>query len=222
MLSCGRNTWRVRATLDGYVRAMNRFCNDGMPQGPYCQQQQVRGLASGKPSSPSPQCPPHERSKTLALSPSRSSSPHFPEPTPSPTSCSGLSKASDVYGHDPIQVGLWGMPIAFSILAGAIIVLGLLLCLRGDSRHNCRVWCARCGQNRQHARSVGPIYPFLALALDGLSCHRLSSQRSSARGYNHHSLSTRAVDRSHCWLHWPHGVLQHLHIIPHTQRDQMN
>lgn len=43
-------------------------------------------------------------------------------------------QAFNVYGHDPVQVGLRGMPIGFSILAGAVIVLGLLSFLRGHNR----------------------------------------------------------------------------------------
>jgi hypothetical protein len=36
-----------------------------------------------------------------------------------------------VYGHDPIGVGIRGLPIGFSILAGACIVLVLLSVLKG-------------------------------------------------------------------------------------------
>ena len=44
------------------------------------------------------------------------------------------TQAFNVYGHDPIGVGLRGLPIGFSILAGAVIVLMLLSILRGHNK----------------------------------------------------------------------------------------
>jgi MFS family permease len=44
------------------------------------------------------------------------------------------TQAFNVYGHDPIGVGLRGMPVGFSILAGACIVLWLLSLLRGHNK----------------------------------------------------------------------------------------
>jgi hypothetical protein len=44
------------------------------------------------------------------------------------------TQAFNVYGHDPVGVGLRGMPIGFSILAGACIVLWLLSVFRGNNR----------------------------------------------------------------------------------------
>ncbi|PGH29526.1 hypothetical protein GX50_07721 [[Emmonsia] crescens] len=44
------------------------------------------------------------------------------------------TQAFNVYGHDPIQVGIRGIPVAFSILAGACIVLWLLSVFRGHNR----------------------------------------------------------------------------------------
>ena len=44
------------------------------------------------------------------------------------------TQAFNVYGHDPVGVGLRGMPIGFSILAGACIVLWLLSVFRGHNR----------------------------------------------------------------------------------------
>jgi hypothetical protein len=41
------------------------------------------------------------------------------------------TQAFNVYGHDPIGVGVRGIPIGFSILAGACIVLVLLSVLKG-------------------------------------------------------------------------------------------
>lgn len=44
------------------------------------------------------------------------------------------TQAFNVYGHDPIGVGVRGIPIGFSILAGACIVLWLLSVFRGNNR----------------------------------------------------------------------------------------
>jgi len=44
------------------------------------------------------------------------------------------TEAYNVYGHDPIGVGLRGLPVGFSILAGACIILVLLSILRGKIR----------------------------------------------------------------------------------------
>ena len=44
------------------------------------------------------------------------------------------TQAFNVYGHDPVGVGIRGIPIGFSILGGAVIVLVLLSALRGYNR----------------------------------------------------------------------------------------
>ncbi|EAT76787.2 hypothetical protein SNOG_15949 [Parastagonospora nodorum SN15] len=44
------------------------------------------------------------------------------------------TQAFNVYGHDPIGVGIRGIPVGFSILAGACIVLWLLSMLRGHNK----------------------------------------------------------------------------------------
>jgi len=44
------------------------------------------------------------------------------------------TQAFNVYGHNPIGVGVRGIPIGFSILAGACVVLWLLSALRGYNR----------------------------------------------------------------------------------------
>ena len=44
------------------------------------------------------------------------------------------TQAFNVYGHDPIGVGIRGLPIGFAILAGAVIVLMLLSVLRGHNK----------------------------------------------------------------------------------------
>lgn len=45
-----------------------------------------------------------------------------------------MIKAFNVYGHDPIGVGVRGIPVGFSILAGACIVLWLLSVFRGHNK----------------------------------------------------------------------------------------
>jgi len=44
------------------------------------------------------------------------------------------TQAFNVYGHDPVGVGIRGLPIGFSILAGCVLVLALLSVFRGHNR----------------------------------------------------------------------------------------
>ena len=44
------------------------------------------------------------------------------------------TQAFNVYGHDPVAVGIRGIPIGFSILTGACVVLWLLSVFRGHNR----------------------------------------------------------------------------------------
>ncbi|KAI9838957.1 MAG: hypothetical protein M1819_004165 [Sarea resinae] len=44
------------------------------------------------------------------------------------------TEAYNVYGHDPIEVGLRGLPVGFSLLVGACLVLWLLTTFRGHNR----------------------------------------------------------------------------------------
>ena len=44
------------------------------------------------------------------------------------------TQAFNVYGHDPAGVGLRGVPVGFSILTGAVVVLWLLSVLRGHNK----------------------------------------------------------------------------------------
>lgn len=44
------------------------------------------------------------------------------------------TQSFNVYGHDPIGVGLRGLPIGMGILVGAIVVLWLLSVLRGHNK----------------------------------------------------------------------------------------
>ena len=44
------------------------------------------------------------------------------------------TQAFNVYGHDPVGVGIRGIPVGFSILSGACVVLWLLSVFRGHNR----------------------------------------------------------------------------------------
>ncbi len=44
------------------------------------------------------------------------------------------TQSFNVYGHDPVGVGLRGLPIGLSVLAGSFIVLWLLSALRGHNK----------------------------------------------------------------------------------------
>lgn len=44
------------------------------------------------------------------------------------------TQAFNVYGHDPVGVGIRGIPVGFSILVGACIVLTLLSVFRGKNK----------------------------------------------------------------------------------------
>ena len=44
------------------------------------------------------------------------------------------TQAFNVYGQDPVGVGIRGLPIGFSVMAGAMIVLWLLSVFRGHNR----------------------------------------------------------------------------------------
>ncbi|KAF4446727.1 putative MFS drug efflux pump [Fusarium austroafricanum] len=44
------------------------------------------------------------------------------------------TQAFNMYGHDPVQVGLRGLPVGFSIMTGACVVLWLLSIFRGANR----------------------------------------------------------------------------------------
>jgi hypothetical protein len=44
------------------------------------------------------------------------------------------TQAFNVYGHDPVGVGIRGIPVGFSILAGAVIVLWSLSVFRGRNK----------------------------------------------------------------------------------------
>jgi hypothetical protein len=44
------------------------------------------------------------------------------------------TQAFNVYGHDPVGVGIRGIPVGFSILTGAVIVLWCLSVFRGRNK----------------------------------------------------------------------------------------
>jgi hypothetical protein len=44
------------------------------------------------------------------------------------------TQAFNVYGHDPVGVGLRTLPVGFAILTGCVVVLGLLSVFRGNNR----------------------------------------------------------------------------------------
>jgi len=44
------------------------------------------------------------------------------------------TQAYNMYGHDPVGVGIRGLPVGFSILAGAVVVLWCLSVFRGRNK----------------------------------------------------------------------------------------
>lgn len=44
------------------------------------------------------------------------------------------TQAFNVYGHDPVGVGIRGLPVSFGVLGGAVIVLWLLSVFRGHNK----------------------------------------------------------------------------------------
>lgn len=79
------------------------------------------------------------------------------------------TQAFNVYGHDPIGVGLRGMPIGFSILVGAVIGLWLLSVFRGGNRAlmiiaSCTM-TAGCGAlAAAHRNNINSVYGILVVA----------------------------------------------------------
>ncbi|RDW80152.1 MFS multidrug transporter-like protein [Coleophoma cylindrospora] len=86
------------------------------------------------------------------------------------------TQAFNVYGHDPVGVGIRGLPIGFSILAGACIVLWLLSVFRGGNRalmiiSSCMM-TAGCGAlaaaRRDNIHSVYGILVVAGLGIGGI------------------------------------------------------
>lgn len=79
------------------------------------------------------------------------------------------TQAFNVYGHDPIGVGIRGLPIGFSILVGACIVLWLLSVFRGGNRmlmiiSSCMM-TAGCGALATATRyNINAVYGILVVA----------------------------------------------------------
>lgn len=44
------------------------------------------------------------------------------------------TQSFNVFGHDPFEVGIRGIPVGFAIMAGAVVVLVLLSVFRGANR----------------------------------------------------------------------------------------
>lgn len=44
------------------------------------------------------------------------------------------TQSFNVYGHNPVDVGIRGIPVGFSIMTGAVVVLVLLSVFRGANR----------------------------------------------------------------------------------------
>jgi hypothetical protein len=79
------------------------------------------------------------------------------------------SQAYNVYGHDPVGVGLRGMPFGFGVLAGCCVCLALLTIQRGGNRWLlvCAsvVMTAGCGALAAARRdNVGAVYAILFIA----------------------------------------------------------
>lgn len=79
------------------------------------------------------------------------------------------TQSFNVYGHDPIGVGVRGIPIGFSILVGACIVLWLLSVFRGGNRmlmiiSSCMM-TAGCGALAAARRdNISAVYGILVVA----------------------------------------------------------
>lgn len=79
------------------------------------------------------------------------------------------TQAFNVYGHNPIGVGLRGMPIGFSILTGACVALYLLSLSRGAIRSilfvSCCFMTAGCGALAvARLDNLAVVYPILVIA----------------------------------------------------------
>lgn len=79
------------------------------------------------------------------------------------------TQAFNVYGHDPIGVGIRGMPIGFSILVGACVALYLLSLFRGGIRSilfvSCCLMTAGCGALASaRLDNLNAIYGILVVA----------------------------------------------------------
>jgi hypothetical protein len=79
------------------------------------------------------------------------------------------TQAFNVYGHDPIGVGLRGMPIGFCILGGACIVLVLISHFRGGNRiflfiSSCLMTAGCAGLAGARIDNINAVYGILVVA----------------------------------------------------------
>jgi len=79
------------------------------------------------------------------------------------------TQAFNVYGHDPVGVGIRGLPIGFAIMAGACIVLVLLSVLKGKIRllMVCSTICMTAGTGAMavaEVNNMGTLWGILVLA----------------------------------------------------------
>ncbi|QLI65468.1 Trichothecene efflux pump TRI12 [Metarhizium brunneum] len=87
------------------------------------------------------------------------------------------TQAYNVYGHDPVAVGLRGLPFGFGVMAGCVITLGLMTWLRGRGIRalllaaSC-VMTAGCGAmaaaNRDNEKAVYAILLVSGLGVGGI------------------------------------------------------
>jgi hypothetical protein len=79
------------------------------------------------------------------------------------------TQSFNVYGHDPVGVGLRGMPIGFCILGGACIVLFLLSKFRGQNRallfvSSCLMTAGCGGLAAARTDNINAVYGILVVA----------------------------------------------------------
>ncbi|KAL9131146.1 MAG: hypothetical protein Q9217_000847 [Psora testacea] len=79
------------------------------------------------------------------------------------------TQAFNVYGHDPVGVGIRGLPIGFSILAGAFAVLWLLSVFRGHNRELMIASSCMMTADEDRKRSI------LSIGIASLACLRVDN-----------------------------------------------
>ena len=86
------------------------------------------------------------------------------------------TQAFNVYGHDPVGVGIRGLPVAFGVLGGAVIVLFLLSVLRGHNKElmivSSILMTAGCGSlacaNRDNINTIWALLFIAGLGIGGI------------------------------------------------------
>ncbi|KAA8906716.1 putative MFS drug efflux pump [Sphaerosporella brunnea] len=83
------------------------------------------------------------------------------------------TQAFNVYGHDPVQVGIRGIPVGFGIMTGAVVVLWLLSVFRGRNRElmiiSTVLMTAGCGSLAvANADNLATLWGLLVLASLGI------------------------------------------------------